>query len=220
MSEAEEPLQDEKHSPEPVYHVVLNHKLKLELRQTQMTRVQVNDELSQVLQIGRVIPSKELESQKCDILKHLWEGDKEVEISVTNWGMEPMSIPKGTVIGVLKAVELVAAVDPAWQEPEDPVVVTVKDNSEQDQRKHALKEEVSIEKECSPEDRTASLDMILANHCTFALSDRELGETDLVEHNIKLTDSALITTHPRRLPYALHAELEEELERLLKSGCI
>lgn len=61
--------------------------------------------------------------------------------------------------------------------------------------------------------------MILANHSTFALSHEELGETDLVEHGINLSDSVPITTHPRKLPYALLAELEE-LERLLKTGCI
>ena len=62
--------------------------------------------------------------------------------------------------------------------------------------------------------------MILANHCTFALSDEGLGETDLMENDINLTYSVLITTHPRRLPYTLHAELEEELERLFKTSCI
>ena len=60
----------------------------------------------------RVISSKELESQQCDILERLWEGEQEVEIYVTNLGMEPIAIPKGAVIGALEAVELVAAGDP------------------------------------------------------------------------------------------------------------
>ena len=79
---------------------------------------------------------------------------------------------------------------------------------------------MSIGKQCSAKDRSALLDMILANHCTFALSDEGLGETNLVENDINLIYSVSITTHPRRLPYALHTELEEELERLLKTGCI
>ena len=54
----------------------------------------------------------------------------------------------------------------------------------------------------------------------FALSDEELGETNLVEHEIKLTDNTTIMTLPRRLPYALRTELEEELEGLLNTGCI
>ena len=36
--------------------------------------------------------------------------------------------------------------------------------------------------------------MILVNHCTFALYD----ETNLVAHDINLTDPVSITTHPRR----------------------
>ena len=51
-------------------------------------------------------------SQHCDLLERLWEGDKEVEISVSNWEMEPITFPKGTAIGVLEAVELVTAEDP------------------------------------------------------------------------------------------------------------
>ena len=62
--------------------------------------------------------------------------------------------------------------------------------------------------------------MILENHCTLALSDEEFSETDLVEHDSNFMDSAPITTHARSLPYVLHAELEEELERLLKTGCM
>ena len=62
--------------------------------------------------------------------------------------------------------------------------------------------------------------MILANHGTFTLSDEEFGETNSVEHDVDLTDSVPITIYLRRLPYALCAELEEELERLLKTGCI
>ena len=141
----------------------------------------------------------------------LWEGEQEVEIYVTNWGMEPIAIPKGAVTG---ALELVAAGDPIWEEPVDPTVAIVSDGNEQDQQKRVLREEVSIGKE----DRAAVLDMILANHCTLALSDQELGETDFVEHNIKLIDCVPITTHPR-LPYALCAELEEELERSTRLLC-
>ena len=41
-----------------------------------------------------------------------------------------------------------------------------------------------------------------------------------MEHDVNLMDSVPITIYPRRLSYALCAELEEELERLLKTGCI
>ena len=50
MSEAEESSHDEKWSPESVYHVVVSHKLKFGPLQTQVAKVQVVDELPQVLQ--------------------------------------------------------------------------------------------------------------------------------------------------------------------------
>ena len=54
----------------------------------------------------------------------------------------------------------------------------------------------------------------------FSLSDEELEETDLVSHIIDTGDAKLIKTLPCRLPYALRAELEEEVSRLMDIGCI
>lgn len=124
---------------------------------------------------------------------------------------------KNTVIGQLEAVELVAAGDAVWKEQQHPMVATV--GSVPDQRREQLEGQLHIG-ECSAEGKEALQEVILSHHNSFALSDEELGETSLVEHEIKLTDNIPITTPPRRLPYALHAELEEELERLLNTGCI
>ena len=199
MSEVEESSHDEKQLPESVHHVVLSHKLKLGPLQTQVAKVQVDDELPQVLQIGRlIIPSKELESQHCDLLEHLWEGDKEVEIPVTNWGMESITIRKGTAIGALEAVKLVTAEDPIWKEPVDPVVAAISDDSEQEQRKQTLGEEVSNGKEYSAKDRSFLLDMILENHCTFTLPDEELSETNLVEHDMYQLNRLSTNHHPSK----------------------
>ena len=54
----------------------------------------------------------------------------------------------------------------------------------------------------------------------FALSDEELEETDLVSHIIDTGEAKLVKTLPCRLPYALRAELEEEVSRLMDIGCI
>ena len=176
-----------------MYHVVLSHKLKLDPLQTQLAKVQVDYELPQVLQMGRLIPRKELESQHCDLLNCLWEGDKEVGSSVTNCETESIIIPKGTAIGALEAVELITGQDPVWKESVDPIVVVVSDGRMQEQQAQTLGEAVSIGKDCSAKDKRALLEMILANHCTFAFSDEALGGTDLVEHDIKLPDSVPIT---------------------------
>ena len=54
----------------------------------------------------------------------------------------------------------------------------------------------------------------------FALEDWELGETDLVTHSIETGNAKPVQILPRRLPYALHKELELELSTLLDTGCI
>ena len=46
---------------------------------------------------------------------------------------------------------------------------------------------------------------------SFAINDTELGDIDLVEHAI---DTGNVKPFPRRLPYALRKELEEELSTL------
>ena len=48
----------------------------------------------------------------------------------------------------------------------------------------------------------------------------ELGETNLVEHVIDTGEAKPAKSLPRRLPYALRRELEEELVRLESTGCI
>ena len=103
-----------------------------------------------------------------------------------------------------------------WKEQSSLMVATI---SGEGQRKGQLAEQLCIGGH-STDDKAAVQEAVLSHHNVFALSDEELGETNLVEHEIKLTDNTAITTPPRRLPYALHTELEEELERLLNTGCI
>ena len=83
-----------------------------------------------------------------------------------------------------------------------------------------LEEQLCIGEQCSVDDRATLTGVILAKHICFALSDHELGETNLVEHKIKLTDSIPMATQPKRLPYVLYKELEGELDRLISTGCI
>ena len=54
----------------------------------------------------------------------------------------------------------------------------------------------------------------------FALTDEELGETSLVTHHIDTGDAKPVRTLPRRLPYAVRRELEEELDKLMQIGCV
>ena len=201
------------------HQISLCKNLRLSPRQTQIVKVHVNGELLQVFHIGRVCPSKELESQQCDLTEGLWEGAHEFEVPVTNWGLRPIMFTKDTVVGKLEAVELVTAGDSVWKEQSSLMVATISGENVTCQRKGQLAEQLCIGGH-STDDKAAVQEAVLSHHNVFALSDGELGETNLVEHEIKLTDNTAITTPPRRLPYALRTELEEELERLLNTGCI
>ena len=73
--------QEKTSESEVVHQVSLSKTLRLGPRQTQMAKVHVSSELStQVFQVGRVSPSKELECQQCDLLEGLWEGTHEFEV--------------------------------------------------------------------------------------------------------------------------------------------
>jgi len=116
-------------------------------------------------------------------------------------------------------VSQVGQEDPLWTESSGPLVAAVSsDNASQ--RRDQLEEQLCIGEQCSVEDRAGLTGVILANHNCFALSDHELGETGLVEHEIKLTDRTPVATLTRRLPYALRKELEGELDQLITRGCI
>ena len=64
------------------------------------------------------------------------------------------------------------------------------------------------------------LDCLSKQYEVFALSDDKLGETDVVEHSIVTSVEKPVKEAPRRLPYALRKQLEEELDKLLNIKCI
>jgi len=49
--------------------------------------------------------------------------------------------------------------------------------------------------------------MLVSHSDVFALSDEELGETELVTHDIDTGDARPVRAMPRRLPYAVRKEL-------------
>ena len=99
-----------------------------------------------------------------------------------------------------------------------PLQLTFKDE-ELKNRQEKLGEQLTVG-ELSEGEKQILLKLLSAQHQVFALTDSELGETDLVEHDIKVTDNIPVVTQAQRLPYALRAELERELDRLTSVGCI
>lgn len=102
------------------------------------------------------------------------------------------------------------------EEQPDPLVAVVSEGGDLCQQKEQLEQQLCTGPNCIDRECATLVKVI---HAVFALSNEELGETSLVEHEIRLTDFTPITTHPRRLPYALKKELEGELTCLHKTGC-
>ena len=89
-----------------------------------------------------------------------------------------------------------------------------------DERKNWLQEQLKIGDAVNETQKKELVDLLLRQGEAFALTDEDLGETDIVEHSIDTKGAPPVSTCLRRIPYALREELEKELEELQRSGCI
>ena len=202
--------------------VLLASNLYLGLQQTKVASVQVKGVQPQnTSQVGLLRPHNKLASQCCDFMEELWYGEESLKVLITNWTTEPILIERDQVVGEIEEVSVVNRDDPVWEEqPELVARLSESGSSHLMERKTQLKEQLRIGDDCTVEDQDTLRQLLLDRHQVFALTDEELGETDLVEHRIEITDHKPIKVFPRSLPYALRAELEAELDQLLSIGCI
>ena len=220
---AEHSKLNEKH-PSQV-KLILEKELHLGSNQAKLARVKVNGNPKAIQGEVLVVTLHEgiLAEKLCDFMVELWVGGTTPTLSLTNWGHFPVIIEKDTVIGMVEEASLVTQDDPLWSEPvqlADPIVCLCHiSGDELRARHHQLKEQLQIG-ECSNEHKQALLQMLYSKHQVFALSDTELDETNLVEHSIETADIQPVKVSACRLPYALRTELEAELTKLLKTGCI
>ena len=70
-----------------------------------------------------------------------------------------------------------------------------------------MKKQLRFGSDIVSQERDQMETMLLTQSDVFALTDEELGETDLVSHSIDTGDAKPVKTLPRRLPYALRKEL-------------
>ena len=160
-------------------------------------------------------------------MEELWIAESLPMLSVRNWGNYPVVIKEETEIGTIEEVFLVTQDDPVWNEPiqladqlaEAVVRLCHLNGNELKICQDQLKEQLKIGETCV-EDRQALLELLSEKHQIFALSDTELGETDLVGHSVETVDNHPVRVSPHRLPYALRTELEAELIQLMNTGCI
>ena len=217
-----QPVMSSSHAESAVVRqVVLSQTLRLGPQQTRVARVELsaNDDEDVSSQVGVVTPDESvLASDCCDLMEGYWTGESDFNIPVTNWGVEPVVLTKGTVIGVIDTVSVVEMDDNVWKDESFGTVAIV--NMGNGDRENLLKTQLTVGRNCTPDQRVAIINLMKKKLDVFALTDKELGETDLVEHSIDMSDTTPVKSPPRRLPYALRNELESELQHLLDTGCI
>ena len=124
-----------------------------------------------------------------------------IKVEVQNLSSHPVTIPSRSVIGALHQVTIV--------DPED-----ISDQ---------LRESAFMEKFDWPEDPTHKqmLQTVLMKWSdVFSTHDFDLGHTDKVKHQIKLTDNTPIKVPHRRVPPGMYAELRTLIKDMLHEGHI
>ena len=84
------------------------------------------------------------------------------------------------------------------------------DSAEGDRVKK-LCNELQFGNSCTSQNKDNFSQIVRKYNDVFALNDAELGETDVVTHAI---DTGIVKATTRQLSYALHKELEEEMDSL------
>ena len=154
--------------------------------QTKTVCVRVNDNRD-VIPLGVVTPSEAVLAElQCDFVEQLWQqGEATSHMRDTNWNnSSPVMIRKGTVVGTVEEVTPIDQGDPVWNEPEASSELVVRrcpiHPSKEVDSQARLRPLLCVGEGCSTEERESFLQYLLTRHHVFALSDSELGETDLV----------------------------------------
>ena len=179
--------------------------------------------LQQSNYLPMIVPDRNMiGNEQCDFAHGICNCQELSKVPLMNWGTQPQVFRKGTVVGHLEPVNIMNRDDPIWKDfwgelPDcsaEGVVRMCQTENQLDQ----LQQQIKISDHCSEAEKHQLLNC--ERNKVFALSDEELGETDVVEHTIDTSAARPVKEPPRRLPYALRKQLEEELDKLLKINCI
>ena len=106
---------------------------------------------------------------------------------MNNWGLESQTLAKGHEIGFVEIDDIVGTEDPLWSGTQNMVTVRVcQDQTEPSERRNskALRDKLQISAKCPKREKQQLEELLLELEDAFALDDSELGETDLILHNI------------------------------------
>jgi len=175
---------------ESLFCVALQKSLRLGQCQTQIVEVYLSDSVTaDTMQTGVLSPTDDLIMEKlCDFPDELWIGKRTFSVPLTNWSQEPVVLQKNTAFGKIEKARLVDGQDLLWTNTSDaPGLCRVNSTQETisgQSRREELQSQLDVGSCCSEEERTFLIECLLSLNHIFALSEEELGATDLEEHVI------------------------------------
>ena len=172
--------------------------------------------------ISLLTPEAKWESKGLQMEEALLEPDGElcVSVPIQNPTCEPLCISSGDILGQIQPVAIV---------PEPKVVATLLEgdtssHTEQpidpNSRDSCLLENSHFEESLTGEEIQQLKDLIIEFSDVFAVDSSELGTTDRVTHVIDTGDSSPIKQHPRRIPFALRAKVDQLVKEMLEQGVV
>ena len=205
-----------------VINVLLDKTVHLKPHQSKVIQTVLEAEMMTTTGDFMISPNETvLAERNCDVPETVVSGNvNKITIPLNNWGGSPIVIKKGSKIAVLEEVTKVDKSDDIWTEQSPEVVRMCQTNTAATSRCQELSGQLKFGNACNKKGKSKLKELLLQYHDIFALCDKELGETDIVTHSIDTGTSPPVKSTPRRLPYALRKELEEEIETLLQTGCV
>ena len=121
-----------------------------------------------------------------NFIEELWYGEESLKVLIMNWKTEPVPIEKEQIVGEIEKVSVVNRVNPIWEEQSELVArLSESGSSHLMERKTQLEEQLWNGDNCTVKDQDTLRQLLLDRQQVFALTDEELGETDLVEHHYR-----------------------------------
>jgi len=111
-----------------------------------------------------------LAANQCDFQEELWNGQKGVTISLTNWGNMPVLVKKQSQVSKIDHAELEAHGDPHWKVESEGNAKVYHISSSENRNEHLMRQ-LKIGGAVSDTKKTELVELLLRHGEAFALTD-------------------------------------------------
>lgn len=122
-------------------------------------------------------------------------------VRVLNLTHEKINVDKGQLVGKIETVQI------ATEQPASPSPLSVE-------------KQIHVGHQLTAKQEAEFSELIKRFHDVFALTENDVGNTDVVQHTINTGNVKPIRTAPRRLPHCHQQEAESQLEWLLENKIV